>query len=191
VNELSEIPRQSNADAYIDLKFVPEKERIQRLSLLLPIPVLINSVIYTLEDIGQPFIRINGWPGFLRRPVAEIALAANDQENEARLIFDALNWPCQIVPDIPGMISARVIAMIFNEAYFTFQEKTSTKAEIDIAMKLGTNYPLGPFEWSSQIGLMNIYELLLLLSHTISRYRVAESLELEALGIKNKQNGKH
>jgi 3-hydroxybutyryl-CoA dehydrogenase len=75
-------------------------------------------------------------------------------------IFSVLGWKHKMVPDIPGLISARVIAMVINEAYYTLQEQVSTKEEIDIAMKLGTNYPFGPFEWSSIIGLNNIYQLL-------------------------------
>ena len=43
--------------------------------------------------------------------------------------------------------------MIINEAYFTWEAGTSTKEEIDIAMKLGTGYPYGPFEWGEKIGL--------------------------------------
>jgi 3-hydroxybutyryl-CoA dehydrogenase len=33
-----------------------------------------------------------------------------------------------------------------------WDDEISTKAEIDIAMKLGTNYPYGPFEWSEKSG---------------------------------------
>ncbi len=46
------------------------------------------------------------------------------------------------VKDEPGFVSARIVAMIINEAYFTWEAGTSSKEEIDIAMKLGTGYPL-------------------------------------------------
>ena len=36
----------------------------------------------------------------------------------------------------------------------------STKSSIDISMKLGTNYPFGPFEWADKIGIKNVYEIL-------------------------------
>jgi 3-hydroxybutyryl-CoA dehydrogenase len=71
--------------------------------------------------------------------------------------------------------------MIINEAYFTVGEEVSSKREIDIAMKLGTNYPLGPFEWADKIGLSNIYKLLLKLSSIGTRYTIAPLLEKEAL----------
>jgi 3-hydroxybutyryl-CoA dehydrogenase len=181
----------TDGDAYIDLGFVMEEDRMDRLARLFPRPVLINSVIHSLEEIGRPFIRISAWPGFLRRPLAEIAIRDQEQEKQVKPFFDSLNWPYEVVADIPGMISARVIAMIINEAYYTFQEKTSTKAEIDIAMKLGTHYPRGPFEWSAEIGIRNIYELLLLLSQSNPWYGVARYLEMEALGIKNQPDGNH
>jgi 3-hydroxybutyryl-CoA dehydrogenase len=179
--KVTDISRQFAADAYIDLEFSMEKSRIDRLSGFFPQPVLINSVIHTLQEIGQPFIRFNGWPGFLNRAVIEISTSAKEQESQAKAVFDMLDWPVQMVADVPGMISARVIAMIINEAYFTFQEKISSKEEIDIAMKIGTNYPFGPFEWSKLIGLRNIYELLLLLGQYHPRYRIAKSLELEVI----------
>ena len=60
--------------------------------------------------------------------------------------------------------------MIINEAFFALSESVSTKEEMDIAMKLGTNYPYGPFEWAWKIGLSNIITLLNKLSIQQSRY---------------------
>ena len=65
--------------------------------------------------------------------------------------------------------------------FFTLDEKVSSKKEIDIAMKLGTNYPYGPFEWCEKTGLNNIYELLTKLSITHPRYEPAALLKKEAL----------
>jgi len=77
------------------------------------------------------------------------------------------------------MISARVVAGIINEAWYTWEEKVSTKEEIDTAMRLGTNYPLGPFEWCERIGPGQIIGLLRSLSKIDARYTPARSL-LEA-----------
>ena len=66
--------------------------------------------------------------------------------------------------------------MIINEAWFAFEEGVSSKEEIDIAMKLGTNYPLGPFEWGALIGEKNIYALLKKLSAGNKRYLPAPLL---------------
>ena len=83
--------------------------------------------------------------------------------------------------DEPGLVSARVISMIINEAFFALGENVSSIEEIDLAMKLGTNYPYGPFEWSEKIGLQNIYHLLHKLSQTDKRYLIAPLLEKKYL----------
>ena len=50
--------------------------------------------------------------------------------------------------------------MIINEAFYAAGESIATKEDIDTAMKLGTNYPKGPFEWASEIGIIELYNLL-------------------------------
>jgi 3-hydroxybutyryl-CoA dehydrogenase len=64
------------------------------------------------------------------------------------------------LPDVPGFISARVISKIINEAWISVDEGVSTPGEIDIAMRLGTNYPFGPLEWAEKIGVGKVRSLL-------------------------------
>lgn len=171
----------SEADAYFDLDY---EEDGPAFSGIKEKPVFINSVIKTREGLPDNFIRLNAWNGFLERDLIEVAAAdlpAGRQGSQIAvdLILKNLGWKYQIVPDLPGMIAARVIAMIINEAYFGLGDEISTKADIDTAMKLGTNYPFGPFEWSQKIGLNKIYSLLKKLSEQDSRYTVAPALEKE------------
>jgi 3-hydroxybutyryl-CoA dehydrogenase len=168
------------ADVFIDLLFEPDAERTAQLKKLLPQPVLVNSVPWVTKTIGAPFIRINGWPTLLQRPVIEIALPDAVQETDVKAVFDKLQWQYQVVPDIAGMITPRVLAMIINEAYYTLGAEVSSKQEIDIAMKLGTSYPYGPFEWSEKIGLQYVYTLLHELNNKDQRYAVAPLLKGEA-----------
>jgi 3-hydroxybutyryl-CoA dehydrogenase len=100
-------------------------------------------------------------------------------------ILATLGWNYQIVPDVPGMIAASVIAMIINEAYFAWGDEVSTKQDIDTAMKLGTNYPHGPFEWCDIIGVQPIYHLLQELAKADDRYTPAPALTAEALSKTN------
>jgi 3-hydroxybutyryl-CoA dehydrogenase len=58
------------------------------------------------------------------------------------------------------MVTPRVICMIINEACYTLQEGTASLVDIDTSMKLGTNYPLGPFEWADKIGIQHVYQIL-------------------------------
>jgi len=176
VDTVAELVRVPDAGLYLDLGFVPDTERIRGLSALLPAPVLVGAVVPTLMEIGQPFVRINVWPGFFERGLHELVIP--DEETGARIasLYGELGWRYRFVPDIPGMISSRIVATIINEAYFTLQDEVSTKAGIDTAMKLGTNYPFGPFEWSERIGEEEIHHLLSVLSRTDERYRPAEAL---------------
>jgi 3-hydroxybutyryl-CoA dehydrogenase len=167
------------ADVYIDLLFEWDAERTSRLKQVLPKPILVNSVAWTTKTIGKEFIRINAWPTLLRRSITEVAVGGEAQKAEVSTIFTNLGWQYQVVPDVPGMITARVLAMLINEAYFTLEAEVSTREEIDTAMKLGTNYPLGPFEWSVAIGLHRVYELLKELSRTDARYQPAAMMEKE------------
>lgn len=178
INDPDSFKNHSNADAFFDLLFEKTVNRKNILQSLFPKPVIINSVVF--ENNGDPFIRINAWNTFLKRKIIEAACSSEKKRMEAENIFSTLNRKTEWVPDIPGFISARIVAMIINEAYFTLEEKVSTKEEIDTAMKLGTNYPFGPFEWAGKIGLKNIHDLLITLSKTEDRYKPAYLLTREA-----------
>jgi 3-hydroxybutyryl-CoA dehydrogenase len=171
----------ADADVYIDLLFEPDAERTRHLKRLLPKPVIVNAVSWSTKKIGADFIRINGWPGMLQRPVVEIALPAAMNEATIKDLFDQLQWKYVLAPDIPGMITARVLAAIINEAYYTLGAQVSTREEIDIAMKLGTSYPYGPFEWGDRIGLKHVHELLTELSSVDKRYMPAAMLTEAAI----------
>jgi 3-hydroxybutyryl-CoA dehydrogenase len=49
-------------------------------------------------------------------------------------------------------VALRVISCIVNEAFLAVSESVATAGDIDLAMKLGANYPKGPFEWADEIG---------------------------------------
>jgi len=200
VKWMTSVPTQPDPGvaAYVDLDFVPEPTRIEKLSGLLPALVFVNAVTPTLQEIGRPFIRINAWHGFATRKLHELVVpkdmpggtgaatsrpldTASTIADRVRTLYAATDCRYLTTPDVPGMISARVVAGIINEAWYTWEEKVSTKEEIDIAMRLGTNYPQGPFEWGDRIGLEKVAGLLRTLSKTDARYGPASSL-LEAAG---------
>ena len=168
------------ADAYFDLLFEYDTERISRLKFILPKPVFVNSVIHTCKEISGGFFRINAWPTMINRKIIEVSVSENiTPESRVKTIFDGLGWAFQYVPDVIGMITPRIVSMIINEAWFSLGEKVSTREEIDTAMKLGTNYPYGPFEWGDKIGLNRIRQLLSELQKTDNRYTIAPGLDGE------------
>jgi 3-hydroxybutyryl-CoA dehydrogenase len=172
-----ELEKHRDADLYVDLDFEPEEARISALSRMLPSPVMVNAVTKTIAEIGQPFIRINGWPGMLERAVHELVVPNAGVAAQVTRLYEKTGRSFRQAPDIPGMITARVLAALINEAWYTWQDGVSSKEEIDTAMRLGTNYPLGPFEWAAQIGLERVVELLEVMSRGDPRYRPAESLK--------------
>jgi len=58
-----------------------------------------------------------------------------------------------VVKEAPGFITSRINAMIGNEAFYMLQEGVATAEDIDKALKLGLNHPMGPFELVDLVGL--------------------------------------
>ncbi|HET7119567.1 MAG TPA: 3-hydroxyacyl-CoA dehydrogenase family protein [Hanamia sp.] len=171
--ELPDVEGHKNYDAYFILSAsLPSLDFRQFGSK----PVFINAVTETLTELNLPenVSRLNAWPGFLQNKIWEVA--SNNQKNIG-IVFNTINHDFMVVKDEPGLVAARVISMIINEAFYALGEKVSTKEEIDLAMKLGTNYPWGPFEWAEKIGINNIYHLLEKLSEKNDRYLPAPALK--------------
>ncbi|MBL7741428.1 MAG: hypothetical protein JNK14_19570 [Chitinophagaceae bacterium] len=180
INDIHQADKAKKYDGCIDLLFENRAERIGELKSLQAQVMIVNAVVERLDEIGEDFIRINGWPTFLERNVVEAACRHDEVKDKAENIFSFFGKTIEWVPDISGFISARVIAVIINEAYLALEENISDKAGIDTAMKLGTNYPFGPFEWSHKIGLKNVYALLAHLAREQKRYEPAALLIKEA-----------
>jgi 3-hydroxybutyryl-CoA dehydrogenase len=60
---------------------------------------------------------------------------------------------CVTVRESPGFVTSRINAMIGNEAFYMLQEGVATAEDIDKALKLGLNHPMGPFELVDLVGL--------------------------------------
>ena len=98
-------------------------------------------------------------------------------------VFTFLGYQPEYVQSRVGFITPRIICMIINEAYYTVQEGTASKNDIDIAMKLGTNYPKGPFEFCTEFGIKQVYLLLEALYQDThdERYKICSLLKTEYL----------
>ena len=105
-------------------------------------------------------IGFNGLPTLFNRPVLEVSLLHPEHEGKLKEVCDQLGTEYLLVQDRVGMVTPRLICMIINEACYTLQEQTASIADIDLGMKLGTNYPKGPFEWANEMGVEHIYEVL-------------------------------
>jgi 3-hydroxybutyryl-CoA dehydrogenase len=82
-----------------------------------------------------------------------------------------------VVKESPGFITSRINAMIGNEAFFMLQEGVATAADIDKAVKLGLNHPMGPFEMADLVGLDTRLAVLEFLHRSLGeKYRPAPLL---------------
>jgi len=82
-----------------------------------------------------------------------------------------------VVKESPGFVTSRINAMIGNEAFYMLQEGIASAEDIDKALKLGLNHPMGPFELVDLVGLDTRLSILQYLHRTLGeKYRPADLL---------------
>jgi len=83
-----------------------------------------------------------------------------------------------VIREFPGFVTSRISALVGNEAFYMLQEGLGTPEEIDKAIKLGLNYPMGPFELGDLVGLdTRLHNLKYLHEKLGEKYRPAPLLE--------------
>ena len=97
----------------------------------------------------------------------------------------ACGWTLLELRDLPGLPVARTLAMLINEAADAVSQGVCDESAANLAMKLGVNYPAGPFEWLALIGAQANVELLdnLWASTRSERYRVSQLLQAKRWSI--------
>lgn len=153
--------------------------------------VLVNTAKVSLAELSNlanhslkaKLFGFNGLPTFLNRSVLEVSLHVPGDEEQLKEICRSLNTEYLLVDDRVGLVTPRIICMIINEAYYTAEEQTASREDIDLSMKLGTNYPYGPFEWCQRIGIKHVYELLEAVYEDThdERYKICGQLKKEYL----------
>jgi 3-hydroxybutyryl-CoA dehydrogenase len=82
-----------------------------------------------------------------------------------------------VIKESPGFITSRINAMIGNEAFHMLQEGIASASDIDKALKLGLNHPMGPFELVDLVGLDTRLHILEYLHRSLGeKYRPAPLL---------------
>ena len=82
-----------------------------------------------------------------------------------------------VIKESPGFITSRINAMIGNEAFYMLQEGIASASDIDKALKLGLNHPMGPFELVDLVGLDTRLHILEYLQKTLGeKFRPAPLL---------------
>ena len=88
-----------------------------------------------------------------------------------------------LIRESPGFITSRINAMIGNEAFYMLQEGVASARDIDKALKLGFNHPMGPFELVDLVGLDTRLSILQYLHRTLGeKFRPCPLLEQHVKG---------
>ncbi len=176
----------NNADIVFDLNLddCPEETiKYNSLNVLLVAGSLKCALLILSADFQKKvhIVGLNTLPGFLNRDIWEMSTLENEDKAKLNKLFPEVK--VQWVKDRVGMVSPRVLAMIINEACFTLEEGTANIEDIDKGMKLGTNYPFGPFEWADKIGVDQIFDLLSVLRKDTGdeRFKICPLLKDKAI----------
>jgi 3-hydroxybutyryl-CoA dehydrogenase len=94
-----------------------------------------------------------------------IAIAASDgcptaAVDEATGLLQAAGLTVYVIDDAPGLVVTRTVAMLVNGAVDARYKGVASAADIDTAMRLGTNYPLGPLAWGQSWGPATVLGIL-------------------------------
>lgn len=178
-------------DVIFDLNFDDREGLMNEYAVLEGIPVFVSAAKKQLAQCAFAYERavhcrlfgLNALPTFLNRSLAEVTVLNEVDKDALQQVMAKLQWEYKIVEDRIGMVTPRIVLMIINEACYTVQEGTATMQDIDTSMKLGTNYPHGPFEWADKIGIKQVYEVLAALYEDTKdeRYKICSLLKTNYL----------
>jgi 3-hydroxybutyryl-CoA dehydrogenase len=116
-----------------------------------------------------------------KMPLVEIIRGLETSDKTAEAIQKAaiqMGKETVVVNEFPGFVTSRISALVGNEAFYMLQEGVGSAEEIDKAIKLGLNYPMGPFELGDLVGLDTRLNNLKYLHEKLGeKYRPAPLLE--------------
>lgn len=178
-------------DVLFDLDFDDSPEQMSHYFQLKNILIVVGVVKVQLEELyaelgtlpSTTIIGMNTLPTFINRPLIECCATNPNDEAIATERLKEIGLETRFVKSRVGLVTPRIVCMIINEAYYTVQEGTASREDIDLGMRLGTAYPKGPFAWSQEIGLDHVYETLEALYQDTKdeRYKICPLLKTEYL----------
>ncbi|MEI5908998.1 3-hydroxyacyl-CoA dehydrogenase [Bacillus spongiae] len=116
-----------------------------------------------------------------KMPLVEIIKGletSNETTEVTKEVAQQMGKETVVVNEFPGFVTSRISALVGNEAFYMLQEGLGSPEEIDKAIKLGLNYPMGPFELGDLVGLDTRLNNLRYLHEKLGeKYRPAPLLE--------------
>lgn len=116
-----------------------------------------------------------------KMPLVEIVCGLETSKETAETIkqvAEKMGKETVVINEFPGFVTSRISALVGNEAFYMLQEGLGTPEDIDKAIKLGLNFPMGPFELVDLVGLdARLNNLKYLHEKLGEKYRPAPLLE--------------
>lgn len=116
-----------------------------------------------------------------KMPLVEIVRGLETSDDTAtaiKRVAEKMGKETVVINEFPGFVTSRISCLVGNEAFYMLQEGLGTPEEIDKAIKLGLNYPMGPFELADLVGLdARLNNLKYLHEKLGEKYRPAPLLE--------------
>jgi 3-hydroxybutyryl-CoA dehydrogenase len=108
---------------------------------------------------------------------------SDDTVSTALMVGEKMGKEGVVVRESPGFVTSRINAMIGNEAFYMLQEGVASARDIDKALKLGLNHPMGPFELVDLVGLDTRLSILRFLHRTLGeKFRPCPLMEQYVAG---------
>lgn len=185
---------QAVTDADLVIEAVPEKQEIKR-KVFETVDqhakencyFATNTSTMSPTEIGSytkrpgKLIAMHFFNPVYKMPLVEIVrgLETSDETAEViRNVAEQMGKETVVVNEFPGFVTSRISTLVGNEAFYMLQEGVGTPEEIDKAIKLGLNYPMGPFELGDMVGLdARLNNLKYLHEKLGDKYRPAPLLE--------------
>ncbi len=93
-------------------------------------------------------------PATARRAAIAVSAHCSAAARDAVIgMLQSAGFAVSVLADSPGLVVFRTVAMLANEAFDAVHQQVCSEAAVDIAMRGGVNYPIGPVEWARRIGL--------------------------------------
>ncbi|GIW30854.1 MAG: 3-hydroxyacyl-CoA dehydrogenase [Meiothermus sp.] len=115
------------------------------------------------EFRGRPVAGFSLVPPIGEQAIVELFAplsGANQALELAQTYFRAHGHHTLLLPDQPGGVGFRILALLINEAVSALAEGVARPADLNRAMRLGTGYPLGPLEWAERLWLKPVLRAL-------------------------------
>ncbi len=191
--EYAQAPEEAAREAELVIEAVPEEmeSKIEIFTLLdkvcRPGTVLAsNTSSLSITEIAGVTYRPNKCVGMHffnpvhKMKLLEVVRGLETDEDTIRTAVEVgrnMKKEVVVIRESPGFITSRINAMIGNEAFYMLQEGIATPEDIDKALKLGLNHPMGPFELVDLVGLDTRLHILEYLHKTLGeKYRPAPLL---------------